>query len=71
MNDPAIFLNFLDNILQVRPVRVREEIITFVETFENILSSSDDEIDDFVKEIHASNSARTSNAKLLIGSNVV
>ena len=41
MNDPVIFLNFLHNILQVRPARVREEIVTFVETFEDLLSSSD------------------------------
>ena len=68
MNDPAIFLNFLDNIPQVRPAR--QEIVTFVETFEDLLSSSDDEIDPFVKEVHASNSARVSKAKLLIGSNV-
>ena len=66
MNDPVIFLNFLDN-LQVRPARVREEIIAFVETFEDLLSSSNDEIDAFVKEVYASNSARASNTKLLIG----
>ena len=71
MNDPAIFLNFLDNVLQVRPARVSDEIITFVETFEDLLSSSNDEIDAFVKEVHANNGARASNAKLLIGSNVV
>ena len=71
MNDPATFLNFLENVLQVRPARVREEVITFVKTFEDLLSSSDDEIDAFVKEVHASNSARASNAKLLIGSSVI
>ena len=71
MNDPAIFLNFLNSVLQVRSARVRDEIVTFVETFEELLSSSDDEIDAFVKEVHANNSARASNAKLLIGSNVV
>ena len=70
MNDPPIFLIFLDNVLQVRPARVRGETFTFVETLEDLLSSSDDEIDAFVKEVHASNSARVSNAKLLIGSNV-
>ena len=71
MNDSAIFLNFLDNVLQIRPARVREGIITFVETFEDLLSSSDDKIDALVKEVHASNSARASNAKLLIDSNIV
>ena len=71
MNDPTVSVSFLENVLQVRPARVREEIITFFETFEDLLSSLDDEIDAFVKEVHNGNSARASNAKLLIGSNVV
>ena len=71
MNDPTIFVNFLDNVLQVRPARVREEIVFFVKIFEDLLSSSDDEIDAFVKEIHSSNSARASKAKFLIVSNVM
>ena len=71
MNDPTIFANFLENVLQVRPARVKVEIISFIETFEDLLSSSDDEIDAFVKEVHIGNSTRASNAMLLIGSNVV
>ena len=71
MNDPTIFPNSLENVSQVRPARVRDEIITFAETFEDLLSSSDDEIDAFVKVVHGGNSARASNAKLLISSNVV
>ena len=71
MNDPTIFANFLENVLQIRPTRVKVEIISFIETFEDLLSYSDDEIDAFVKEVHNSSSARASNAKILIGSNVV
>ena len=71
MNDPTIFANFLESVLQVRPARVRQEITSFIGTFEDLLSSSDDEIDAFVKEVHSGNSARASNAKLLISSNVV
>ena len=71
MNDLTVFANFLENILQVRPARVREEVITFIEIFEDLFSSLDDEIDAFVKEIHNGNSARASNAELLISSNVV
>ena len=66
MNDPTIFANFLEGVLQVRPMRVRQEIISFIGTFEDLLSSSDDEIDAFVKEVHSGNSARASNAKLLM-----
>ena len=71
MNDPTIFANFLENILQVRHARVRDEVITFVETFEDLLSSSDDEIDAFVKEVLSVNSARVTNTRLLITSNVI
>ena len=71
INDPTIFDNFLDRVLQVRAPRVRQEIISFIETFEDLLSSSDDEIVAFVKEVHNGNSARTSNGKLLISSNIV
>ena len=71
MNDPTIFASFLENVLQVRPSRVREEIISFIETFVDLLSSSDDKIDAFVKEVHNGNSARASNAKLFICSNIV
>ena len=69
MNDPPA--DFLENAQQVRPTRVRDEIITFIESFEDLLSSSDDEIDAFVKEVHSGNSAKASNVKLLIGSSVV
>ena len=71
MNDPTIFVNFLENVLPIRPTRAKVEIISFIETFEDLLSSSDDEIDSFAKEVHNANRARASNAKLLIGSNVV
>ena len=65
MNDPAIFSTFL----QVRCgmiARVRTEFITFVDTFENLLTVTDADIDSFVKSTHAANTARTANAKILI-----
>ena len=71
MNNLTFFANFLQNVLQIEPARVKEEIILFIETFEDLLSFLDDEIDAFVKEVHNDNSARGSNAKLLINSNVV
>ena len=55
----------------MRPPRVRQEIISFLATFEDLLNSSDDEIVAFVKDVHNGNSARASNAKLLISSNIV
>ena len=69
LKDPVIFVNFLEHFVQVRFARVREKIATYVETFDNVLSSSDDEIDAFIKEVHSSNWARASNA--LVSFNVV
>ena len=37
MNGPPIYANFFDNVLQVRPARVREQITIFAETFEDLL----------------------------------
>ena len=71
MNDPTIFANFLNRVLQVRPPRVRQEIISFLATFEDLLNSSDDEIVAFVKDVHNGNNTRASNTKLLISSNIV
>lgn len=68
MNDPAIFSTFL----QVRCgmiARVRTEFITFVDTFENLLTVTDADIDSFVKSTHAANTARAANAKILISPN--
>ena len=66
MNDPTFFANFLENVLQVKPARVKVEIISFIETFDELLSSSDNKIDAFVKEVHNGNSAKASNAKLVV-----
>ena len=46
-------------------------ITSFIETFDDPLSSSDNKIDTFVKEVHSSNSARSANARILIYSNIV
>ena len=71
MNDPSIFANFLDTVLQVRPLRIKDEFLSFVGTFDDLLSSSDDEINSFVKEVYSGNSARSTGAKTLICSSVV
>ena len=70
MNDVAIFRHLVENTLGVNMARVRNEIYNFVQTFNDLLSVSDDEIDDFVKSTHSSNSGRANNARVLIPSNV-
>ena len=47
------------------------EIIRFIETFDDLLYSSDNDIETFLKEVHSSNSARSANARILISSNIV
>ena len=41
-------------------------MVTFVDSFTALLSTSDAEIDSFVKNIHSSNSARTTQTRILI-----
>ena len=71
MDQAPIFSDFLRNILGVTVNRTLNEITSFIETFADLLSSSDSEIDTFVKEVHSSNSARNANLRILISSNVV
>ena len=47
------------------------EITIFIEKIDDFLSSLDNKIDTFVKEVHSSNSARSANARILISSNIV
>ena len=69
MDQAPIFANFLQNIIGVTLDRTLNEITSFIETFDNLLSSSDNKIDTFVKDVHSSNSTRSANAR--ISSNMV
>ena len=71
MNQSPIFANFLRCILGVTQNSTLNEIIRFIETFDDLLYSSDNDIETFLKEVHSSNSARSANARILISSNIV
>ena len=71
MDDEVLYLNFLVQTLQVQPERVVQEITTFADTFRSLLSTSDEDLDEFVKTTHQSNSARANNARILIPTTVV
>ena len=71
MDDQNIFTAFVTNILGVGTPRVRNEITGFVSTFFDLLSSSESEIDNFVKTTHGANSARAANARTLIPPGVI
>jgi hypothetical protein len=66
MNDPAIFQTFLQQRALVTVARARNAIISFIPTFEALLHTSEDEINDFVKSVHAANTALTNNNKIYI-----
>ena len=66
MNDPAVYTAFLTNVAGVTVPRVRVELSDFANTFQTLLSCSEDELDAFVKDTHSSNSARAANSRILI-----
>ena len=70
MNDAALFSTFLSGPLGLTVARTRNEVTDFIGTFNDLLSTSEKEIDDFVKTVHASNSARPANAKMVIKASV-
>ena len=65
MNDPALFNNFLQEA-GLTVARARNEMLSFVDTFQSLLATNDNEINDFVKNTHSSNSARAANSRILI-----
>ena len=71
MNDAALFSTFLSGPLGLTVARTRNEVTDFIGTFNDLLSTSEKEIDDFVKTVHASNSARPANAKMVIKASVI
>ena len=66
MDDPALFTAFLTNVAGITNARSRNEMQSFTATFRMLLSSSENEIDSFVKNTHAANSARANNQRILI-----
>ena len=68
MNNANEFTTFLTNLCGLTVLRARNETITFIDTFDALLSTSEDEIDNFVKNTHASNSARATAQRILIPS---
>ena len=71
MNDANEFTAFLTNLCGLTVLRARTEVITFIDTFDALLSTSEDEIDNFVKNTHAANSARAAAQRILIPSAAV
>ena len=71
MDDPIIFTAFLQRLCGLTVARNRNEMVSFIDTFTALLSTSDTELDDFVKNTHATNSARAAAQKILIPTSTV
>ena len=71
MDDAVIFAAFLEKVCGLAVSRARTEVLTLVDTFRALLTTTDDEIDAFVKSTHSSNSARAAQARILIPSGAV
>ena len=66
MDDQAVYTAFLTNVAGVTAARARTELLGFANTFRTLMSCTEDELDNFVKDTHSSNSARNANARILI-----
>ena len=71
MDDHAIFDMFLQNAVNITTLRVRLEVTTFIPTFRALMGTRDDEIDEFVKNVHGTNSARNAQNRILISNGYV
>ena len=61
MDNPDIFNDFLANVAGVTNQHARTAVTNFIGTFQDLLTTTDSEIDTFVQNTHSSNSARTRN----------
>ena len=66
MDDPAIFRAFIENVARITTNLVINEVSSFAPTFSALLASTETELNDFVRNTHAANSARTARTKILI-----
>ena len=66
MNNSQLLRYFIENTLSVTSVRLVTEIIGFYDTLGTLLSTSEHEIDAFVKYTHAANSSRPLHGNILI-----
>ena len=56
MDDTPIFNAFVQDILGVAVVRARTELIAYIPTFRQLMTISETDIDEFIKQVHSSNS---------------
>lgn len=71
MDDPVPFTTFITGVCNINTPRAQNEILGFANTFRALSNTTDEDLDNFVKETHSSNSARPANGKILIPASAV
>ena len=68
--DLAVFTNFVRNTLGVNNHQTIDVITKFVESFGDLISVNDGDIETFVKDTNSANNAREAAQRILISNNV-
>ena len=71
MDDLVIFLNFITNVCNVQLAKVQNKIVAFIPTFRTLMTTPEQQFDEFVKTTHSANSARGANQRILIPSGTI
>jgi hypothetical protein len=67
MNSREVFSNFLNDMAGLTIARNRNAMLDFIGTFADLLSTRDKELEDFVTNVHRSNSGLIAREKIYIG----
>ena len=65
MDDTPTFTVFVENILVVNIPRARQELVSYIPTFRQLRNISEEEINNFIKQVHSANSGRAANQRIV------
>jgi hypothetical protein len=65
MDDTPTFDAFVQNVLNVAVARARTELIAYIPTFRQLMTISEKDIDEFIKQVHSSNSGRAAAQRIV------
>ncbi|GFH61776.1 predicted protein [Chaetoceros tenuissimus] len=64
MDDTPTFTAFVQNVLGVAVARAHTELVAYIPTFRRLMTISASDIDEFIKQVHSSNSGRAAAQRL-------
>ena len=56
MDDTPSFTAFVENILGVIIPLARQDLVSYIPTFRQLINISEDDIDNFIKQVHSAKS---------------